>query len=200
MFKYILILVLIFFSIPCLYAGDLFYNFSFELKLFNKKMPLFKNLPSSMKDIQLIKNKARFEKNFNSNSKDTAFIIEMVNSFIKLHFLEIKFSIEEMKKVRKIILEHVKDVDLKNPIQQFKHKNELNLTLKVSEKKDVFGKTKKEMLLSVHEQIGLVKHSNGSIDIIVNCAGSLKVGLTNEITSNDFQNILQINHSLPLIL
>ena len=68
----------------------------------------------------------------------------------------------------------------------------------LNEQIEVFSPSRNELDLSSSESIdNFLANLSTPIDILVNNAGILKVGLYNELSSDDFQEILQINVIAP---
>jgi 3-oxoacyl-[acyl-carrier protein] reductase len=71
----------------------------------------------------------------------------------------------------------------------------------INEQIEVISPSRSELDLSSSESINdFLTNLSKSIDILVNNAGILKVGKHNELSSSDFQEILQVNVIAPFVL
>ena len=71
----------------------------------------------------------------------------------------------------------------------------------LNEQIEVISPSRNELDLSSFESINdFLTNLSKSIDILVNNAGILKVGKHNELSSSDFQEILQVNVIAPFVL
>ena len=71
----------------------------------------------------------------------------------------------------------------------------------MNEQIEVISPSRSELDLSSSESINnFLTNLSKSIDILVNNAGILKVGKHNELSSSDFQEILQVNVIAPFVL
>ena len=71
----------------------------------------------------------------------------------------------------------------------------------LNEQIEVFSPSRNELDLSSSESIdNFLTNLSTPVDILVNNAGILKVGRYNELSSDDFQEILQINVVAPFKL
>ena len=71
----------------------------------------------------------------------------------------------------------------------------------LNEQIEVISPSRNELDLSSSESINdFLTNLSKSIDILVNNAGILKVGKHNELSSSDFQEILQVNVIAPFVL
>jgi len=73
-----------------------------------------------------------------------------------------------------------------------------SITSSLQENVNVISPTRKELDLSINSSIDdYISSLDVPIDIIVNCAGIHKAGNCEDLTTHDFQNILQINLIAP---
>ena len=71
----------------------------------------------------------------------------------------------------------------------------------INEQIEVISPSRSELDLSSSESINnFLTNLSKSIDILVNYAGILKVGKHNDLSSSDFQEILQVNVIAPFVL
>ena len=71
----------------------------------------------------------------------------------------------------------------------------------LNEQIEVFSPSRNELDLSSSESIdNFLTNLSKPVDILVNNAGILKVGKHNELSSSDFQEILQVNAIAPFVL